>query len=60
MAEPYAIIKDELVINTVMWDGGDGWQPPQDCLAVVIGNSGAGVGWGYVNGQFVQPEPEQA
>lgn len=58
MPEPYAIIQNSLVINTVVWDGGPEWQPPQDCIAVPIGSSGAGIGWSYVNGQFIPPPPE--
>lgn len=58
----YAIIDDtNTVINAVVWDGLPPWTPSQGCMAVAIpkGNS-AGIGWTYVNGQFIappQPEP---
>lgn len=55
MIESYAIIQNELVINTVMWDGGSEWAPPQDCIAVLVGDSGAGIGWSYIDEKFVPP-----
>jgi hypothetical protein len=60
MSQPtvYAVVKDELVINTIVWDGITAWDPPEDCVAVLTGDSGAGIGWGYVNGQFIPPAPE--
>jgi hypothetical protein len=60
MAEPtgYAVVQDDVVINVVIWDGGPEWTPPAGCIAVALGDSGAGIGWGYVNGQFIPPAPE--
>lgn len=47
----YAIIDASgNVINSVMWDGGPEWQPPEGCTAVQ--NDAAGPGWTYVNGTF--------
>jgi hypothetical protein len=59
----YAIIDaTNTVINTVVWDGKPPWAPPQDCTAVAIAKgSNAGIGWTYVDGEFIappQPEPE--
>ena len=52
MANNYAIIKDQVVVNIVVsepqYAQEQGW-------VELIG--GAGIGWGYVNGQFVPPPP---
>ena len=57
----YAIIDaTTLVINIVIWDGLPPWTPSQDCIAVVIPEgSSAGIGWTYVDGEFIAPpEPK--
>jgi hypothetical protein len=53
----YAIIDaTTLVINIVIWDGLPPWTPQQDCIAVVIPEgSSAGIGWTYVDGEFIAP-----
>ena len=53
----YAIIDStSTVINVVVWDGKPPWQPPQDCSAMVIPeDSSAGIGWTYVDGEFIAP-----
>lgn len=60
MTEPiiYAVVQDDIVINVALWDGVTKWAPPQGCIAVPVGDSGAWIGWGYVNGQFIPPPPE--
>jgi hypothetical protein len=51
----YAIIDSTgTVINTVLWNGGDGWQLPENCQAVVLQGS-AGIGWTFANGKFIAP-----
>lgn len=51
-----------LVINTVLWDGKTPWQPPENCIALKPPKASlTGVGWRYVNGEFIppsEPEPE--
>ena len=53
----YAIIDaTTTVINVVTWDGLPPWTPPQDCIAVEIPEgSNAGIGWTYVDGEFIAP-----
>lgn len=46
------------VINTVLWDGVSLWEPPADCIVVPIIDSNAGIGWTYVDGQFIPPIQE--
>lgn len=57
----YAIIDaTNIVINVIVWDGLPPWTPPSGCIAVEIpeGNN-AGIGWTYVDGEFIAPpEPE--
>jgi hypothetical protein len=58
----YAIIDStNTVSNVVVWDGKPPWTPPQDCAAVAIPKGSAGIGWTYVDGEFIappQPDPE--
>jgi hypothetical protein len=53
----YAIIDaTTLVINVIVWDSKPPWTPPEGCIAVVVpANSSAGIGWTYVNGEFIAP-----
>ena len=55
-----AIVENGLVINVTVWNGDPTWQPPDGCDMIPL-TPGAGIGWGYVNGEFTpppQPEPE--
>lgn len=53
----FAEIKDEKIVNTSVWE-----QDPQlPNFVNITGIANVGIGWGYVDGQFiepVQPEPE--
>jgi hypothetical protein len=53
----YAIIDStSTVINVIVWDGLPPWTPPEGCIAVVVpANSSAGIGWTYVDGEFIAP-----
>jgi hypothetical protein len=53
----YAIIDSATtVINVIVWDGLPPWIPPQGYIAVVIPtDSSAGIGWTYVDGEFIAP-----
>lgn len=54
----YAVVRADtgIVENVVVWDGVSEWLPPDGCFAVVNGD-GAGIGWSYVDGVFIPPEP---
>jgi hypothetical protein len=58
----YALIETAttLVVNIMVWDGQPPWEPGDGQIAVVIPeNSSAGIGWTYVDGEFIAPpEPE--
>jgi hypothetical protein len=53
----YAVINSDtnIVENIALWDGVTPWTPPAGYYVEVIGDSGAGIGWSYVDGQFVPP-----
>lgn len=54
----YAIVENNKVINTCAWDGIAHWQPPAGSVAVEIPEGiVAGVGYSYVDGQFIAPAP---
>jgi hypothetical protein len=53
----YAIIDSATtVINVIVWDGKPPWAPSEGCIAVVVpADSSAGIGWTYVDGEFIAP-----
>ncbi|MEB5973215.1 tail fiber assembly protein [Pantoea dispersa] len=52
----YAIVdQNGNVINTVVWDGENDWVPPEGTTVIAAGDSGAGIGWTYKNGEFISP-----
>jgi hypothetical protein len=55
----YAVIdSSQTVVNAIAWDGKSRWQPPSECVVVEMPET-AGIGWTYVNGEFIAPpEPE--
>lgn len=52
----YLVIKDEQVINTVVWDGVSDWTPPEG-TTVELALAHVGIGWTRVAGEWVAPEP---
>ncbi len=52
----YLIVKDEQVINAVVWDGVSDWTPPEG-TTVELAPAGVGIGWTRVDGNWVAPEP---
>ena len=53
----YAVINSEtnIVEGVIVWDGVAPWTPPAGCYVEQVGDSGAGIGWSYIGGQFVAP-----
>ena len=53
----YAVIflETNIVENVIVWDGVTSWEPPAGFYVQLIGDSRAGIGWTFVNGQFVPP-----
>lgn len=55
----YALINtDGLVVNVTVWDGKTEWQPLEGLQAIPL-EGNAGIGWSYINGQFVPPTPPE-
>jgi hypothetical protein len=55
----YLVIKDNEVINTVLWDGESDWTPPEG-TTVELAPPHVGIGWTRVDGNWVAPEPPPA
>jgi hypothetical protein len=62
MEQTYAVIETQKVINVVIWDGETEWLHEGEAV-LIPENSSAGIGWDYIDGEFIdnrpQPEPEQ-
>lgn len=52
----YLIIKEEKVVNAVLWDGVSDWAPPEGTIAE-LAPAHVGIGWTRVAGEWVAPEP---
>ena len=56
-----AVVNTEtkIVENIVVWDGTTPWSPPDGCIVVdLVGQ--AGIGWSYIDGEFIAPEAPEA
>lgn len=58
----YAVVKDGVVINTVLWDGSEGadpyWHPVEGEAVLVPDDVPVSTGWFYDGKTFKEPEPE--
>lgn len=52
----YALIKNNVVINVVKWDGEDVIFP--EFIAIPLGDVPCGPGWMYQEGEFIEPPSE--
>lgn len=55
MKNAYAIVKDGVVINMVVWDGKTEWEPEEG--EAIKADNFAGIGWLYDGKKFTAPEP---
>jgi hypothetical protein len=47
-------IETNIVENVIVLDGKSSWSPPEGFTVVdLVGN--AGIGWSYINGEFIAP-----
>lgn len=55
----YAHIVDGKVVNVSVWDGESEWTPVEEVVEIPEGVT-AGIGWDYIDGEFVdnRPQPE--
>jgi hypothetical protein len=52
----YAHIVDGKVVNVSLWDGVTLWEPLEQIVEISEGVT-AGIGWDYVDGEFVDNRP---
>ncbi len=52
----YLVIKDNTVINTVVWDGESDWNAPEG-TTVLVAPAGVGIGWTKSGSNWIAPEP---
>ena len=50
----YLVIKDNEVINTVLWDGESDWAAPEG-TTTVIAPAGVGIGWTKSGSNWIAP-----
>ena len=56
----YAVVTDGTVTNVVVWDGDTPWTPPAGSEAVRVEEGvPAGIGWEYLDGEFVDNRPPE-
>ena len=54
----WAVIDGDTVVNTVVWDGVSDWTPPEGTVLVSLADHPhVGIGWDYVDGEFVDNRP---
>ena len=53
MSNAYAVVKDGVVINMVVWDGVTEWQPAEGFA--VPAHDYVGIGWRYEDEKFIDP-----
>ena len=56
-----AIVNTEtkIVENVILLDESSQWSPPDGCSVVDL-LSQAGIGWSYIDGEFIAPEAPEA
>lgn len=70
MEQQYAVVADGKVVNTVVWDGVSAYEPAEGTLVALPFTDETdedtsetrrrytgGIGWDYVNGEFVDNRP---
>ena len=55
----YAVInlQTNVIENTILWDGISQWAPPDGCYVQELTNPHAGIGWSFINGEWIAPTP---
>jgi hypothetical protein len=52
----YAIVQEQSVVNTIIWDGASPWSPDEGMEAILVPDGiDVSVGWAYVDGEFSAP-----
>jgi hypothetical protein len=53
-----AHVVDGVVVNVSLWDGKSDWESSQEVVEIPA-DSFAGIGWDYVDGEFVDNRPAE-
>ena len=48
--------EDGLIVNAIVYDGEQPYDPGEGRAVVPLGDSGAWIGWTYTDGEFTPPE----
>jgi len=51
----YAVVKDGVVVNLVVWDGKSQWRPDEGKAVALKEGDVVDIGDAYVGGEFVRP-----
>lgn len=52
------VVRDNLVVNSVVADPTGQWQPPEGCITMEMPDDvSVGIGWRLIDGQWVAPPP---
>lgn len=54
----YAVVQGQTVVNVIVWDGVEGWEPIDG--QTLVASEDAGIGWTYADGVFSEPPPPEA
>jgi hypothetical protein len=55
MNKTYALIKNNEVINTALWDGKTEWNPECDEIIEITESNNIGIGWIRRNNEWINP-----
>jgi hypothetical protein len=55
----YLILKDNEVINAIVWDGESDWSAPEGTTAI-LAPDGVGIGWTKSGSNWIAPAPAPA
>jgi len=56
----WAVIDGDTVVNSVVWDGVSDWTPPAGTTLVSLAeHPHVGIGWDFVDGDFVDNRPTE-
>lgn len=53
----YAVVQGQSVVNIIVWDGAEGWEPGDG--QTLVATEDAGIGWTYADGMFSEPPPPE-
>lgn len=52
----YALVVNDLVVNTIKWDRESEYQPDSGEILPIPDGINVGVGWSYQDGSFIAPD----